>query len=294
MTNEEKCILLDLYNNNPKGWRKVITAKANSYLLKALYEMFPETYSLSEMLYLLNNNLTARPKCKICGKEIKAFCKKDGYNIFCSCTCAQLDPATREKNKQTNLRLYGVENGAQAAVAKKKYKERMQEKYGVNNAFQADEIKAKIKTTTLKKYGVENPRQNKKIQQKAKATLVAKYGVTCGYHNHEDYHKSKGELELGQFLRDAGFNIKQTDRSTIFPLELDIRLIDYNIGIEYDGTYWHSLPDMIERDKKKDAMCKEKNIILIRIKEKDWVDNNLETKQNLLEQLYRITNRGIV
>ena len=68
-------------------------------------------------------------------------------------------------------------------------------------------------------------------------------------------------------------------------MELDIFIPSLNLGIEYDGDYWHSLPDMIERDKKKDLACKEKGIKLIRIKEYNWVKDNENTKQKLKEIL---------
>ena len=71
------------------------------------------------------------------------------------------------------------------------------------------------------------------------------------------------------------FNIKQ--RYVISGYEIDIFLDEYNIGIEYDGMYYHDAKDVIARDKKKDAFCKEQGIILFRIKEnqhKNSVENN--------------------
>ena len=47
-------------------------------------------------------------------------------------------------------------------------------------------------------------------------------------------------------------------------MELDIFLVDQKIAIEYDGAFWHS---SIEKDKKKDELCLNNNIKLIRIRE---------------------------
>ena len=47
---------------------------------------------------------------------------------------------------------------------------------------------------------------------------------------------------------------------------------ELNLLIEFDGTYWHSLPSAISNDKRKNAYIKRyyKHLKLLRIKEKDW------------------------
>lgn len=64
-----------------------------------------------------------------------------------------------------------------------------------------------------------------------------------------------------------------------------IYIPDLKIGIEYDGEYWHNLPDMKKRDQLKDNVCKENNIKLIRVKEYDWLHNKEEIKIKLVEEL---------
>ena len=55
-------------------------------------------------------------------------------------------------------------------------------------------------------------------------------------------------------------------------------------SFEYDGDYWHNIPAMRKRDKLKDKICKDKNIFLIRVKECEWCNNNLKTK-NMIKQI---------
>ena len=62
-------------------------------------------------------------------------------------------------------------------------------------------------------------------------------------------------------------------------------LIENKIGIEYDGEYWHSLPNMKKRDNLKNKICKEKGIKLIRVKEKDWQNNQEKIKNYLKEEI---------
>ena len=159
------------------------------------------------------------------------------------------------------------------------------EKYGSENIFASEFGKEKIKQSMIEKYGVENCQQNIEIKEKTKKTLIEKYGVTCGCQLNKEYHISKGEREVFDFIKNIFPNAKHTDRSQIWPMELDIYLPDLKVGIEYDGDYWHSLPEMIERDKKKDNICKEKNIKLIRIKESEWANNKEKIKEKLKKEL---------
>ena len=49
-------------------------------------------------------------------------------------------------------------------------------------------------------------------------------------------------------------------------MELDVFIPELQVGIEYDGAYWHS-ESSIKRNIKKYEVCKQQNIFLIRIKE---------------------------
>jgi len=55
-----------------------------------------------------------------------------------------------------------------------------------------------------------------------------------------DYKTSDAENELAEFIESLGVRIERNVRSLIPPLEIDIFLPDHNLGIEYDGLYWHS------------------------------------------------------
>ena len=114
---------------------------------------------------------------------------------------------------------------------------------------------------------------------------MEKYNVTCGFHTTKDYKVSKGETELYEFIKEKNSDAIHNDRTVIFPLELDIYLTDKKIGIEYDGDYWHNLPDMKKRDFLKDHICKDKDIKLIRIKESEWQKDKQKIKLFLEEEI---------
>lgn len=97
---------------------------------------------------------------------------------------------------------------------------------------------------------------------------------------------SKAELEILKFIRKHTSTVViQNDRTQIKPKELDIYLPNLNLAFEFNGTYWHSerFKDINHREEKT-KLCKNKNINLIHIEEKDWK----EDKQKVLKFILNI------
>lgn len=268
--------LLKEYKGNPKGWYQWLSNKKD--LKEALRNEYPQLNDYKEMLYWLANDITDFPKCPTCGKPTRFIGTGKGYHKHCCCSCTQLDKEVRDKLKTTNLKLYGDKNYNNPDKARAT----MLERYGKDNAFKVDEIKEKIKKTNIIKYGAENPTQNKEIQKKIKKTLQERYGVNCGFKCGEKVNTSKGERELFNFVCQLCSDAIANDRNIISPLELDIYIPSLSIGIEYDGDYWHSLPNMKKRDNLKTKICKEHNIKLIRVTEHEWT-----TERQLVETILK-------
>lgn len=281
MENTVKTDILNIFESSTFGWQARLSCKEN--LIKALEKEFPEgPTTLAEKVYWLKFDLKDYPKCPICKGPIKSFINaRKGYNLHCSCRCTQLDSSVRLKNESTNLRRYGVTNGALSERGTQKRKETCLKRYGVENPFQSTAIKEKIKQINLEKYGVENPFQNKTVREKAVKTLKQRYGVDAPCHLVEPFHFSKGEIEVYEYVKSFYSSVKHADRAAIFPMELDLYLPELKIAVEYDGDYWHSLPESVERDKEKDKICEEKGIFLIRIKESSWLANQDFIKETL-------------
>lgn len=112
----------------------------------------------------------------------------------------------------------------------------MLDKYGVVNIFEDVNY---IKKKNIEKLGVENCAKIDEVIKKRKNTLMIKYGVNCGFKLSQgnDTHRSKGELELYNFIFEKFPTAISGDRQIIKPLELDIYIPDLRIGIEYDGEY---------------------------------------------------------
>lgn len=283
MLEEHKKLLLEKYYSSPKGWMAwLLKTKSNQVIIEELKQDYPLLTSLNEMVYWLVNDLKDFPKCEYCKTNIPQFVDtRKGYKRFCCCRCAQLDPSTQQKQKQTNFEKYGDYNYNNL----QKRKETCLQKYGVDNPFKSEDIKQKIKQTSIQKYGVENAHQSKLIIDKQKKTLLTKYGVNCGFKCAKEFNKSKGELELFDFIYSIYNDAISGDRTVIQPLELDIYIPTLHLAIEYDGDYWHSLPNMRKRDSLKNYWCKQNNIHLIRVLESEWLDNKENIKQKLIKEL---------
>lgn len=104
------------------------------------------TKNLSELIYLINNDLIKKPSCT-CGNEITTFINyNNGYNQFCCAKCRNNDHTLIDK-KTIN------------------YKKTVQEKYGVDNISQLQSIKDKKVKTMLQNYGVEYNSQRPEMRK---------------------------------------------------------------------------------------------------------------------------------
>lgn len=65
--------------------------------------------------------------------------------------------------------------------------------------------------------------------------------------------------------------------------ELDIYIPEYKIAIEYDGIYGHSKLSGNKRDEKKNIICQENSIILIRVREPGCMQLNTDSINYIME-----------
>lgn len=75
------------------------------------------------------------------------------------------------------------------------------------------------------------------------------------------------EQAIFYYLRNYYGDVDSRNYETL-GMELDIFLSQFNIGVEYDGYHWHKSLVNIERDRRKDKLCKDNGIKLIRVRER--------------------------
>ena len=121
-----------------------------------------------------------------------------------------------------------------------------------------------------------------------------KHGVSSLEKNMVNYIK---EIYQGTIL--------ENDKIIIAPKELDIVLPDLKLAFEFDGVYWHmdsriyeatdlnkkknmTAKEVWEYDNQKIKLCEDVGYKLIRIKELDWLNDNINTKnfiKNLINEV---------
>lgn len=99
---------------------------------------------------------------------------------------------------------------------------------------------------------------------------------------------SKWEVELQQYLEDAGFEVL-TNQRILGQKEIDVFLPELNLGIELHGLYWHTervIPASAHADKL--ALAEAKGIRLLQVFEDEWATR----KDVVLRLILRVCGRG--
>ncbi|BDR25836.1 hypothetical protein RVBP16_2760 [Pseudomonas phage sp. 30-2] len=104
---------------------------------------------------------------------------------------------------------------------------------------------------------------------------------------------SSGHAEISEYVRSLGFNVIDNDRTIIFPREIDIFIPELNIGIEYNGLYFHSTrtEGNVTKHREKYSICKQKGIRLIQIFEDEFIHKKELVKRKLAHILGKSNNK---
>lgn len=188
------------------------------------------------------------------------------------------------KAKQTLMNNYGVDNPSKSDTIQDKQQQTNIAKYGSPNAMGNVEIRNKVKNTLLKRYGVDNPAQYPAFKEKALESMTDSDGLK----------KSKGELEVKQFIESLGLSCKNGYIGGRNPKQIDIKIDEKNIGIEYNGAYWHSEANKSMYPKyhlHKTFAAKEQGLNLIHIFDFEWENRQEQVKSFLKSKLGMNTKR---
>lgn len=225
----------------------------------------------------------------------------------------------KKKIFDTNLERYGSISPLSSDIIKEKIKSSLIERYGVDHPMKSSTIREKIKQTNIKRYGVENPSQKNYsadaieflndevkfknlLETKSVFELSKEYSISLTpiYDRIKSYKldsfvMSGFQRSVVSFIQEIYFNEIQTNNKKILDgLELDIFIPEFNLGIECNGTYWHSELNGKDRNYhlNKTIECKKKNIFLLHIWEHDWYNKTdiiksiIRHKLGLSKKLY--------
>lgn len=105
------------------------------------------------------------------------------------------------------------------------------------------------------------------------------------------YNKSKGEIEVKNFLQSLGFEVKSVKRKfNEITYEIDCFIEEKKFAIEYCGEFWHSENNGMKKNYhyNKFDWCKKQDISLMTIFENEWYK-----KRELIESMIKV-RLGIV
>jgi hypothetical protein len=119
-----------------------------------------------------NHGVTNPTKSEIIREKVKETnVRVRGVEYSAQC------PEVKEKTKQTNIKIYGVEHCMKNPKIKEKKKQTNMKIYGFANVLQNETVMQKVKETNLKKRGVEYPTQCPEVREKVKETNLRVRGV---------------------------------------------------------------------------------------------------------------------
>ena len=139
----------------------------------------------------------------------------------------------------SNLERHGVEFASQSAGFQERRRQTSEAKYGAPHRNMSHISKASQAILASKEALVEIL-LTKSIDEAAKflGLTPSALGKYCQKYEIE-LSQSTAEDSICAFLRGHGVKITRKNRKLIKPLEIDMLLPDYKIGIEYNSLYWH-------------------------------------------------------
>jgi hypothetical protein len=191
-----------------------------------------------------------------------------------------------ETIRNTNLEKYGVDNAMCNGDISKKSRDTRRKKYFGEDVYaqlttNLSEIYSKYvddNSLSISKLsedlGLDRNTLSRSFIREGFAILDRKYSCST----------SAGEDYLHKILMDIkpDLNVVRNTRDVIPPKEIDLWIPEYNLGIEYHGSYWHSEDRVNNLHYQKAALAKERGIRLIQIFDFELIES-LEEIKNILK-----------
>ena len=251
---------------------------------------YPDGFDFSQKLwhYLQDDMTFTLGKCKICGGDCTYKSFVVGYSHFCSERCygeyaknhgIKWNDFSEEKKNEIREKISQKNSNRSQEIIEKFVNSRKKnhtdkilkeknidivEKKENSWVIKCDDTNCKLYDSCNKMFEINY--QTLRGREARKSIFCTKIN------NPNKISTSQGELEVLDFIKSIySGEIIQHDKSILNGKEIDIFIPEKNIGIEFNGIYWHS---ELYRDKNyhqlKVLQSKEKNIQLIQIWEDDW------------------------
>ena len=263
--------------------------------------------SMQTKIHWLFNDIHDYPKCHNPNCPHGGLVKGDVRGIFkgygtdyptCCSSCAKHTPQYLKNFGDSMERKYGCRHPMHCQEIKDRVRETTERIWG-GIGWAYSEIREKYEDKCMELYGVKNGGGSEQALKKIIETKMKRYNHPYFvFPSCKQGMVSKGEKEVLEYVKSIYHGtIIENDRTQMEPdsengwvdnHELDIWLPDVKVAIEYNGTYWHSLPTRQESDKFKQIQCESKGIRLITIHEEDWSNNRVQCEDLICKALSKL------
>lgn len=204
----------------------------------------------------------------------------------------------QEKREKTNILKYGGIAPLCNESVKKKMEETNINRYGTKNVFQCEKIKNIIKETNIKKYGVEYPMMSKEIQNKVDFS-EAVFKQIISKKKNGTLHTSSHEKQIYEWLKEEFGTVEKQymderykNPSTNLKFKCDFYLPEYDLFIEYQGTYHHGKEPFDEKNTQHQNILNEWKERSLKCINSDYVEAiNVWTKKDPLKRKVAVNNK---
>ena len=176
----------------------IITKKSSTYCNEKVFKShfphfyneisalsFPADFKFSQKLYhYFHNDYDLALGICTCGNRCHYKNFTEGYRTFCSLKCRSADENQKNKQRETCLKKYGVDNIFKSDKFKQELIKKNNKKFGCDYYVQSDDFKNKSRQKCLSKYNVPNYTQSEEYKymipdmiQKSQTTCKNKYNV---------------------------------------------------------------------------------------------------------------------
>ena len=273
------------------------------------------------------HSILETPTCKYCENEVKEKKTFFSEFCSFKCSMKNPDrmkkavsntdySARNKKTEETCLARYGVKSANMIKEVKDRQKKAVIQKYGVQNISQLQSIKDRKEKTKNTNYPIGSEKRKLAFASKKRVPaeivqsiledvnefspleLSSKYKLafsTVYRILHENGHsdsilsigKSYYEKLIHGFLEENGIEFISNDRKIIGPQEIDVVIPSSNLGLEFNGIFWHSECSGKDKNYHLNKTCKaeEKGFNILHIFETEWIEKQEIVKSLILSRL---------
>lgn len=304
--------IIKIVENNPKSYVHLIKADNDLYTWVIENTLIESTFK--EMIYSAvyqvtnvceNGNLKKLTRWSLgfsgCGPASKCECVRNSISMNVSQSKKNYTNEDKnkinEKRENTMISKYGVRFNTHREDIKHLWKKSKLDDYALSLLNNVNWLNNEYNIKKRSAVDIAN-------ELKVYYGTVIEYCIKHGFNIRKNSNYSIGEIEIKQFIESFGFVCEHGNRTILNNKEIDIVVQDKNLGIEYNGLFYHSYnPKYIRVEDQfkhlnKTLLSNEKGISLFHVTDWEWkhrkdiIQSMIKSKLNVCDRLY--ARKGIV